>query len=433
MEIEEVETAKNRCKSVIRTIEKLPISTSITASCRRTLLKLASSELSFLSSLSSSDPSLQPLSVNIGHIESVVRILQFPSITGVSRVCKPIPLPIGGVHVDVVCTLGKVPVWIIVSDRNPRYISWSGDRHGNKGLKSRIEQILAAANSTATLKPSSVILFFANGLPSSIYEKLKNEFGAVCFDFDVGSDLDCEETVEGDWVNVVRTRSYEEAVSVEIKLIDQCDNDSPFTEPEVVVQAEDAELSPKEDDFSYVISSMRLLGEDCFINFDTTALVALVSGISNGCAERIVDTPEIDLEEKFKGNTVFVIAQARSEIESPVLVKMGTVLSGKRGIVCESVLSEFKELVSMYAGPNEKRRAEQLLKSLMVVNDNPTERVKSLPTTRKLAMKNKTVFGTGDRWGAPTLTANMAFVRAVAQSGMSLSTIDHGPRALTGD
>ncbi|VYS50901.1 unnamed protein product [Arabidopsis thaliana] len=434
MEIGEIEIAKQRCESVIRTIENLPLSTAITASCRRTLLKLASSELSFLSSLSS-DPSPKPLSVNIGHIESVVRILQLPSITGVSRVCKPIPLPIGGVHVDLVCTLGKVSVWIIVSDRNPRYISWNGDRHGSKGLRSRIEQILAAANSTTTLKPSSVFLFFANGLPSSVYEKLKDEFGAVYFDFGFDSDSDSDISMLDDfdceWVNVVRTRSYKEAVSIEIKLIDQCDSlASPETE--VLVQAEVTELSQK-DAFSTVISSMRLLGEDCLINFDTTALVALVSGISNGCAERLVDIPEIELEEKFKGNTVFVIAQARSEIEKPGLVKVGTVLSGKRGIVCKSVFSEFKELVSMYAGPNEKLRAEQLLKSLMVVNDNPSERVMSLPTTRKLAMKNKTVFGTGDRWGAPTLTANMAFVRAVAQSGMSLSTIDHSPRALTGD
>ncbi|KAL1192192.1 hypothetical protein V5N11_008139 [Cardamine amara subsp. amara] len=432
MEIGEIETAKKRCKSVIRTIEKLPLSTTITASCRRTLLKLASSELSFLSSLST-DSSPPPLSVNIGHIESVVRVLQLPSITGVSRVCKPLPLPIGGVHVDLVCTLGKVPVWIIVSDRNPRYISWSGDRHGSKGLKSRIEQVLAAAHSTTTLKPSSVILFFANGLPSSVYEKLKVEFGAVYFNFFSSDfamfDFDCEEMVEGEWINVERTRSYEEAVSVEIKLIDRCDDS---LEPEAVVQAEVTELS-QNDAFSSVISSMSLLGEDCLINFDTTALVALVSGISNGCAERIVDTPEIELEEKFKGNTVFVIDQAKSEIEKPVLVKMGTVLSGKRGIVCKSVLSEFKELVSMYAGPNEKLRAEHLLKSLMVVNDNPTERVMGLPTTRKLAMKNKIVFGTGDRWRAPTLTANMAFVRAVAQSGMSLSTIDHSPRALTAD
>lgn len=252
-------------------------------------------------------------SVNIGHLESVVRILQLPSITGVSRVCKPIPLPIGGVHVDIVCTLGKVPVWIIVSDRNSRYISWSGDRHGSKGLRSRIQQVLAAAHSTTTLKPSSVILFFANGLPSSIYEKLNDEFGAVYFDFfgldsDFAMlDFDCDESVEEEWVKVVRTRSYKEAVSVEIKLVDRCDSlASP--EPEVVVQAEVAELSQK-DAFSSVISSMRLLGEDCFINFDTTALIALVSGISNGCAERILYMPEIELEEKFKGNTVFVIAQ----------------------------------------------------------------------------------------------------------------------------
>ncbi|KAJ0077910.1 hypothetical protein Patl1_37191 [Pistacia atlantica] len=32
----------------------------------------------------------------------------------------------------------------------------------------------------------------------------------------------------------------------------------------------------------------------------------------------------------------------------------------------------------------------------------------------------------------PTLTASMAFVRAVSQTGMSLSTIEHRPRALTG-
>ncbi|ESQ27849.1 hypothetical protein EUTSA_v10018586mg [Eutrema salsugineum] len=433
MAIGEIETAKKRCESVIKTIEQLPLSTAITASCRRTLLKLASSELSFLSSLVT-DPSPQPLSVNIGHIESVVRILQLPSITGVSRVCKPLPLPIGSVHVDLVCTLGKAPVWIIVSDRNPRYISWNGDRHGGKGLRSRIEHVLAAAHSTTTLKPSSLILFFANGLPSSIYEKLKEEFGAVSFDLGLDSDtsmldFDCEETMEGDWVVVVGSRSYKEAISVEIKLIiDECDS-LAFPEPEVVVEAEVSQ----NDGFSRVISSLRLQGEDCLINFDTTALVALVSGITNGCAERIVDMPQIELEQKFKGNTVFVIAQAESEIEKPVLVKMATLLSGKRGIVCKSVLSEFKELVSMYAGPNEKHRAEHLLKSLMVVNDNPTERVMGLPTTRKLAMKNKTVFGTGDRWGAPTLTANMAFVRAVAQSGMSLSTIDHSPRALTGD
>lgn len=65
--------------------------------------------------------------------------------------------------------------------------------------------------------------------------------------------------------------------------------------------------------------------------------------------------------------------------------------------------------------------------------DNPSTRMMSLATTRKLALKNKVVFGTGDLWHAPTLSANMAFVRAVSQTGMSLLTIEHRPRALTGD
>lgn len=68
-----------------------------------------------------------------------------------------------------------------------------------------------------------------------------------------------------------------------------------------------------------------------------------------------------------------------------------------------------------------------------VVSDTPSERMMGLPTTRKLALKNKVVFGTGDYYRAPTLTANMAFVRAVSQTGMSLSSIEHRPRALTGD
>lgn len=58
-----------------------------------------------------------------------------------------------------------------------------------------------------------------------------------------------------------------------------------------------------------MLSSVRLKGEDFLVNFDTTALVALVSGIANGCAERLLEISEIVLEEKFKGNTVFVIAQ----------------------------------------------------------------------------------------------------------------------------
>ncbi|KAI3982808.1 hypothetical protein MKX01_010291 [Papaver californicum] len=103
------------------------------------------------------------------------------------------------------------------------------------------------------------------------------------------------------------------------------------------------------------------------------------------------------------------------------------------GMICETVHSEFKELVSVCGGANERLRADQLLKHLSIVPDAPSVRMMGLPTTRKIAAKNKVVFGTGDYWRAPTLTANMGFLRAISQTGMSLLTLEHRPRALTGD
>ncbi|KAI5330656.1 hypothetical protein L3X38_030054 [Prunus dulcis] len=490
----QVELAKKRCRDVIDRIEGLPASTKITASCRRTLLKLAHSELTFLCRCcsSTSSSSSTPLnlsnfgSVNIGHLEAVVHLLQQPFITGVSRVCKPIPLstlaphPHGQktdpclkihVHVDIVCTLHRNPVWIIVSDRNPKYISWSGSSCGSpykrdksKGLKLRIQQVTAAARSAVALKPSSVILFFSNrnGLSSIVCDKLKDEFGATEFQLDFPvSDFNFDLSEEaGESTNVLVARTYQEACAFEIKVSDTRNTvlssesdvkdsslgEAAVTEKDPFVSTEHTEFFRA---FSNLISGMEfyslylkngesaqvgsLLGQSELINFDTTALIALVSGISNGGTPKLLATPESELRQRFKGNYDFVIGQVMSEIQNPILVELGRTISGKRVIICESVRSEFKELVLMCGGPNEKLRASQLLNCLTVVPNSPSERMMNLPTTRKLALKNKVVFGTGDYWCAPTVTANMAFVRAISQTGMSLFTIEHRPRALTGD
>ncbi|CAJ2667073.1 unnamed protein product [Trifolium pratense] len=499
--MEKVEVAKQRCRFVIDAIHQLPSSSNITHSCKRTLLKLAHSELTFLSRPSSSTP----LSVNIGHLEAVIHILQQPFISGVSRVCKSIPLspPVSreerhgsslkDIHVDVVCILNGKPVWIIVSDRNPKYISWN-TCHKSKGLKLRIQQVLAAAKSSLTLQPSSVIIFFANGIASHVDDKLRDEFGAseIHLEFSVFSSNMLEET-EGDWINVI-SRSYRDACVLEINLVDDKDvvpnsgcnvEGSTVDSSQVEVSVEKAEtrllsleenainvgsfqlersidkaetrpqlsqedietklggtfcsvitgmkLSSMDDKNSESTESRNLLAGSDLVNFDTTALIAFVSGISNGGTEKLLATPESELRRRFKGNFDFVIGQIMSELQNPIHMEFGKVLCGKHGIICESVLSEFKELVLMCGGPNEKLRANKLINCLRVVPDTPSERMMGLPTTRKLALKNKIVFGTGDHYHAPTLTANMAFVRAVSQTGMSLSSIEHRPRALTGD
>ncbi|TYI71141.1 hypothetical protein E1A91_D08G273700v1 [Gossypium mustelinum] len=459
----EVEAAKKRCRELIEKIDCLDVAT-IKSNCKHTLLKLAHSEFSFLSRFPIHLASSQPLSVNLGHLEAIVYILQQPFITAVSRVCKPLPLSfsskhktlsaaasLNSIHVHIVCSLNKNPVWVIVSDRNPNYITWHSNNK-TKGLKSRIQQVLDAAKSTNTLRPYSIILFFSNGLTIFNHQKLKDEFGASMLALEFSdSDFDFAEETEGEWVHVI-PGMYKEACVLEIK-VDHVVNNVISSEHEVKdsflnvfpPEHQGENVNPNlgsSNSFSALLSQMKKVEstkmedfshDDDFINFDTTALIAIVSGISNGCAEELLNKPEVELRHRFKGNYDFVIAQAMSELQYPIHVNLSAAVSGKRGIICQSVLSEFKELVLMCGGANEKHRADQLLKCLLVVRDSPSERLIGLPTTRKLALKNKIVFGTGDYWRAPTLTANMAFVRAVAQTGMSLFTIEHSPRALTGN
>jgi len=269
----------------------------------------------------------------------------------------------------VVCILNGKPVWIIVSDRNPKYISWN-ECHKSKGLKLRIQQVLAAAKSNLTLKPSSVIIFFANGISSNVYDKLRDEFGAseMRLEFSVFSSNMLEET-EGEWINVI-ARSYRDARVLEINLagdkdvvlnsgcniegstVDssqvevsvgkaetrlhlldkniinggssqlECSIDKAETRPQLIQEGIETKLG---DTFCSVITRMKrscldnsnsesteprnLLDGSDLVNFDTTALIAFVSGISNGGTEKLLATPEIELRHRFKGNFDFVIGQ----------------------------------------------------------------------------------------------------------------------------
>lgn len=277
----------------------------------------------------------------------MVHILQQPFITGVSRVCKPIPLSASfqngqntttcsrSAHVDIVCTLNGNPVWFIVSDRNPKYISWHGDEPcRNKGLSARIKQVLDAAQSTVTLKPSSIILFFSNGLADSVFKKLQEEFGAAKCDLEF-SNFDCSfsEELDGEWIDII-ARSYRHASILEIMVdclestiyssMECCDQDSllgavrPDLSEEnsdlnlggsfcsLMSQMKSSILDVKNADFSV---SKDLSGKARLINFDTTALIAIVSGISNGNTDKLLATPENILRTRFKSNFEFVMAQ----------------------------------------------------------------------------------------------------------------------------
>lgn len=273
----------------------------------------------------------------------MVHILEHPFITGVSRVCKPIPLSptIGkgegsvcygakGVYLDIVCTLNRNPVWFIVSDRNRKYVSWEGCS-GHKGLRTRIQQVLDTARSSLALRPSYLILFFSNGLDQCVRLKLQDEFGAYeCTINFPDCSFDHLEEPESEWINVL-TRSYQGACILEIKLdhvsasvLDHGIRDSSPDAFGTGIPEKHIDISLGAS-FSSLISGMKisslqaeglgdLLRQHGMINFDTTALIALVSGISNGGADKLLAAPEADMRLRFKGNYKFVIAQVTSNL-----------------------------------------------------------------------------------------------------------------------
>ncbi|CAL9753385.1 unnamed protein product [Musa acuminata subsp. burmannicoides] len=418
--VDQIREAESRCLAVRHRL----LQSGLPPSSYISLLRLLDAELRSLSRLASSALSL-PLSSNVGYLESIARLLLHPSVRCVSRVSRPVPAASKDhpVHVDLVCTLHRRPAWFVVSDRNPVYLSWLGP----KGLRARVERVIAAARSAGALRPASVLFVFSRGIRDHVSDNLVDEFGAVEFGL-LNDEEDVFEELEDGWIGVRWSGSSNSRVfEVKIALDDGRDACRSL---EVVDERE--EVGVLDDGFGSLVSRIDVDSADV-VNFDTTALIAMVSGISNGGCERLMKAPEAEMRARFKGNYEFVMAQVTSELEHPILAELSIAIAGKKGIICESVLSEFQELVSMCAGPNERLRADQLIKHLQVVPDSPSERLMNLPTTRKIALKNKIVFGTGDHWHAPTLTANTGFVRAVSQTSMSLLTIEHRPRALTGD
>ncbi|KAJ3682266.1 hypothetical protein LUZ60_014839 [Juncus effusus] len=405
------------------------LSPKLSQNPKTTLLRLLTAELRHLRRVSSTSESSSPLCSNVGHLSAVFHVINHPSVQSVSRICKPISPK--SIHVDITCSFNNSPTWIFVSDRNPCYVSWIGssnNKNKNRGFSAKVKSAIRAANETGALKPDKILFVFARGLEERVKLGLVNEFGAVEIDF-VDAYNVFDEMPDG-WIGICD--EFKQVVNFKAFQI-QIGEDSVVKDEylEGLGGREELDLNT---DFGSLLSKMRNDSTDTknVINFDTTGLIAIISGISNGDAKRLLETSEDQLKLRFKSNYEFVIAQARSELENPILKELENVISFKKGIICQTVGSEFKELVSMCGGPTEKLRATQLLNHLTVVSDEPSDRVKALPTTRKLAMKNKIVFGTGDRWHAATVTANMGFVRAVSQTGMSLLTVGHRPRALTG-
>ncbi|CAL4942523.1 unnamed protein product [Urochloa decumbens] len=388
----------------------------------RSLLRLVDAELRFLSSPRAA-PS--PLSSNLPHLAALHLLLTHPAVRSPSQL-SPVQA------VDFACAFRGRPAWALVSASNPARLAWAPR---GEGLRARVTAVLdTARGAPPATRPEKLLLVFSRGVGADIALGLAEGFGAAETDLLAEFVGVSEDEDEEGWV-AVSFNASEEMRSFRAFEIDVLDGAAEVLLPPEAALPEgiaDEEVPLGfERAFGAFVGKMWRESRE-LVNLDTTALVAIVSGISNGGVGKLMAVPEAENRARFKCNYKFVVDQAQSELQFPILVELGKAIEGKQCIICETVNLEFSEIVSMCGGPEEKARARHLLKQLTIVPDSPSARMMDLPTTRKLAMKNKVVFGTGDHWRAPTLTANMGFVRAVSQSAMPLLTIEHRPRALIG-
>ncbi|XP_014284641.1 UPF0415 protein C7orf25 homolog [Halyomorpha halys] len=151
------------------------------------------------------------------------------------------------------------------------------------------------------------------------------------------------------------------------------------------------------------------------LNLDVPTMIAYVSALTNGHADR-----------KVRGKVLS--QQAESERKLPVKPILDNIFKEKELYACETAVSNFKSIVDILGGEGEKKRTEQLLSRINVVEDVPYTKLK---IRGKIKARALAVFGTGQALEALTMTSNSSFVRAAETQGIHLDVFIHEPRALT--
>nr|CAB3494335.1 unnamed protein product [Digitaria exilis] len=354
--VSELELARARCGALRSRLAASPDLRGQPA--LGSLLRLVDAELRFLSSLHPAPSLATPLSSNLPHLAALHLLLTHPAVRSPSRL-SPFP------GVDFACAFRGRPAWALVSASNPARLAWTP----RGALRARVTAVLKAARGAPpATRPEKLLLVFSRGVGADIALGLAEEFRTVETDLLAEFIGVSEDEDEEGWV-AVSFNTSEEMRSFRAFEIDVVEGAGEVLLPQEAVVAEGSASADEdvplglEGAFGAFVGKMWRESRE-LVNLDTTALVAIVSGISNGGVGKLMAAPEEVTRARFKCNYKFVMDQAQSELQFPILAELGKAVERKQCIICETVNSEFKEIVSMCGGPEEKNRARHLLKQL---------------------------------------------------------------------
>ncbi|KAJ9598471.1 hypothetical protein L9F63_010867 [Diploptera punctata] len=286
--------------------------------------------------------------------------------------------------VDIVSQDGQC--WVKVIARNPKALSQLSTGEGEFGQRSILDHAreyleCACQHPHHFRKPkvgdTSVVFEFACGIEKLLADRLETLGITVC----------------GDRLDIIESLSPEPQ--------GESDDEDSYTSMTTNSQFED------------------LGGSEHKLNLDVTAMLAYVSNLTNG-------------GNYFEFKEPILTQQAEWERARPVKPTLDKLFKGKCLVCCESAMKDFKSIVSTLGGPDEVRRANELISCITVVPNMISERAqRKLRLGGKIKQRSMIVFSTGDAMRAVTVTANEGFVRAARNQGVEFAVFIHESRALT--
>lgn len=377
------------------------------------------------------------------------------------------------VTVDIICNKGSSWVKVIARNAQALHLIWAG--RGNYGTNTLFFQAedylqLAKENPINYSAPNVTFVFFSGvtaamadalqemgvtvvGRREEVSEETKSRLEALSDDEDESGSED-DDDGQGSHVDK-RIRSESSSSSPSETLGDESiegeyvlDNQPPF-QPNIdndldldldVKLASALSRSASSDTLSTATSSTfpsnymsintdldpysvpRKVGqkrsENPRVFLDISTMIAMTSALCNGHAD-------YTFEDKI------LTEQAERERSSPFLPTVEPVLEGKELFTCQMAADDFRKILGIMGGPEEKARGERLLGSLTIVPDAPSERAKALKESASIKTRAKVIFGTADTLKALICSANSGFVRAAGGQGVNFAVHIHQSRALT--
>lgn len=285
------------------------------------------------------------------------------------------------ITVDIVSQNGQN--WIKVIARNPAALHQmfrEGDTFGRRSILDQGKSYLKAATQNLNLYCIPQVEFlFVNGVPEVVKVFLEKKGIKVCGKVIVFNDPECSPDTSSD-----------------------SDHDS---------DSEDDDLA----DYIENQTSEQATSSSNLINLCVTTMIAYVSELTNGGCNSSFVEPILN-------------QQAEWERNNPVKQSLTKLFQGKELICCQTAVEDFKNIVEMVGGENEKKRATELLSVVRVVPDVVSP---GLNLSGKVKGRSRLIFGTGQEHKAITVTANKGFVHASKHMGVAFAVVIHESRALT--